>query len=63
MEEKRTFTTNNRLLEQFLWMHKITFINQFKMDDGMNAWVYLRTPKFEYAYSEYVRLKNEPFTA
>lgn len=35
-----TFETNNRRLEQFLFIHDIRFSEWYKNDDGLTTWVY-----------------------
>lgn len=50
------FTTTNRKLEQFLYMHKIMFARFSKSEDGMTVWEYERTPELEAVVAEYKKL-------
>lgn len=47
MEEhsNNAFTTTNRKLEQFLYMHGIRFDHWTKDLDGITIWVYENTPE------------------
>ena len=56
MNNNRIFKTTNRKLEQFLHMHRISFITQRKSADGMNEWFYTITPEFVKVYQEYREL-------
>lgn len=38
--QMNTFETMNRKLEQFLYLHGIPHIDQYKSIDGLNVWVY-----------------------
>lgn len=59
----KLFETTNRNLENFLYMHKITFSDQKKMEDGTTCWIYRRTEKFERVFREYMELRHEKITA
>lgn len=52
----KEFITANQKLEQFLWMHRITFIRQRKNDDCLNEWVYEWTPLLEEVVAEFRRI-------
>lgn len=64
IENKKYFTTTNRKLENFLYLHKIHHVGQYKNDDSMNAWVYLVTPRFKEVLEEYysIYLPDTPLT-
>lgn len=47
------FTTTNRKLENFLYLHKIYHVGQHKSEDGMTTWVYLSTPRFKEVLDEF----------
>lgn len=48
-----TFTTRNRKLEQFLYLHGIDYVSWDKDDDGMTVWTYKRTPEVEHIAEEF----------
>jgi len=48
-----TFVTMNARLEQFLFYHRIRFLQCRKNEDMMTEWVYERTPKLEQVVKEY----------
>lgn len=50
---KDTFETMNRKLEQFLFLHGILHIGQYKNDDGMNTWVYSNTDELRRVVAEF----------
>lgn len=56
MNNNSIFKTTNRKLEQFLHMHRISFVTQRKSEDGMNEWSYIITPEFVKVYQEYREL-------
>ena len=52
-QNTNTFETMNRKLEQFLFMHGINHIGQYKSVDGLNVWIYEKTPRFDSVVAEY----------
>ena len=53
MQNTNTFETMNRKLEQFLYLHGISHIGQYKSADGLNVWIYERTPEAQRVVAEY----------
>jgi len=64
LENRRYFTTTNRKLENFMYLHRINHVGQFKNDDGMNAWVYIVTPRFREILEEFysIHMPDTPLT-
>ena len=63
MENSNVFTTTNRHLEGFLFMHKVRFARQERLKDGSVCWIYIRDQKFKEAFEEYKELYPDRFTA
>ena len=55
------YKTINKNLENFLFMHKISFEHQGRTEDGCTYWVYVRTPRFEAVLQEYKEIYPERF--
>ena len=58
-EAMKTFETTNRKLENFLYVHRISFIKQRKTEDGLNCWEYVVTDEFKRVIEEYKELYCE----
>lgn len=58
-----TFSTTNRNLENFLFMHRIRFIFHDKTEDGMTRWTYLVDDKFKKTLNEYKELYPRGFAS
>lgn len=63
MNTVNIFTTTNRHLENFLFMHRIRFISHGKTEDGMTQWSYLADEKFQEVLSEYKQLYPKGFVS
>jgi hypothetical protein len=50
---QNTFETMNRKLEQFLYLHGISHMSQYKNVDGMNVWVYNDTDNLRRVVAEF----------
>ena len=61
MNTANIFSTTNRHLENFLFMHRIRFISHGKTEDGMTKWTYLVDEKFEEVLREYKELYPRGF--
>ena len=61
--DKKTFSTTNRHLENFLFMHRIRFIFHDKTEDGMTRWTYLVDEKFDKTLTEYKELYPKGFAS
>lgn len=46
----------NPKMEQFLWLVGIKYKRYYRTMDGMTAWVYARTPAFEYATRNFLSI-------
>lgn len=51
--DTNTFTTANRKIEQFLFVHDILFSSQRTNEDGLNEWTYTVTPELQRVLAEY----------
>lgn len=49
----RTFETNSRKLEQFLYLHDIPHTSWHKDEDNMTVWVYPNTEEVRRVVGEY----------
>jgi hypothetical protein len=47
------FETKNRRLEQFIYVHKISHIRQYRDIENLNVWVYEDTPELRAVIEEY----------
>lgn len=56
MSNSNTFSTTNRRLEQFLFIHKIHFLYHRKNEDGMTSWTYAVNDEFTEVLQEYKRI-------
>lgn len=63
MNNANTFSTTNRHLENFLFMHRIRFISFDKTEDGMTRWTYLADHRFEKILDEYKQLYPKGFAS
>lgn len=63
MNTINTFSTTNRHLENFLFMHRVRFIFHDKTDDGMTRWTYIDDDKFRKTLNEYKELYPGSFAS
>ena len=50
------YITTNRMLENFMYYHRIPFIRQGKTDSGQTYWVYSYSPRFDSVFNEYRKI-------
>lgn len=50
----KEFSTTNRKLEQFLYLHRIDFRGQRKTNDLLTEWVYDNTPRLQEVVAEFL---------
>lgn len=50
------FETKNRRLEQFIYVHKINHIRQYRDIENLNVWVYEDTPELRAVIEEYEQI-------
>jgi len=53
------FETTDRFLERFLYLHKIRFIRQSKLQDGKTKWTYIVNDALQRAMDEYGCIYHE----
>ncbi len=56
MMNTKTFTTTNRELENFFFMHNIRFLRFWKGDDLLTVWEYEDTPYLREVLAEYAAI-------
>lgn len=54
----RTFSTRNRRLENFLFVHGIRFASWYKDEDYMTVWEYVYTPEVARVVAEWDEIQR-----
>lgn len=57
------YTTSNRELENFLYLHRVRFLYQNKSEDGLTCWTYLVNDRFNEVLEEYKSIYPERFAS
>lgn len=57
------YTTSNRELENFLYLHRVRFLYHNKTDDGLTCWTYLVNARFNEVLAEYKSIYPERFAS
>ncbi len=57
---EKFFITRNRFTQQFLYSHGLTMESQFKDEEYMTNWRYVRTPELERTLQELEMIRARP---